>query len=101
MKKIKIKFKQNVNPLFADEVMVGIGVKATKRNERIEKEGYVRLGFIDMAKKEVFAEVILSRITAKALVEILKKNLEKLEKELKSEKVPKIETKESEFNYIG
>lgn len=103
MKKIKIAFKKDSNPLFADEVMVGVIVKTRKINGNVEKEGYIRLGFIDMAKRQVFAEIVLSKITAMALLKILKQNLEKLEKELKSKKIQKfaIETSKTELNYIG
>lgn len=79
-------------PLFADEVMLGVTLKASKEKDetgRIKKEGHVRLGFIDVMRGQMIAEVVLSSMTAKALLEILDKNLKKLDEELKSGEPPK------------
>jgi len=81
-----------VKPLFADEVMVGVSIKASKdRDEkgRIEKEGHIRLGFIDVMKGQMITEVVLSPMTAKALLKVLGDNLKKLDEELKSGEPPK------------
>jgi len=82
-----------IKPLFADEVMVGITLKASKeRNEKgkIEKEGHVKLGFIDTVRGQFVAEVVISPMTAKGLMKILGDNLKKLDEELKSGELPKI-----------
>jgi len=103
-KKIKIQFKATSNPLFADEVIVGTMVKAVKTREELKKDGYIRLGFVDMTKRQVFSEIVLSPLTAKALIKILDENLKKLDIELKSKELPKqpIETKKTtELTYIG
>jgi len=95
-----------VRPLFADEVMVGVTVKASKEKGekgRIEKEGHVRLGFIDVMKGQMIAEVVLSSMTAKALLKILDDNLKKLDEELKSEELPKrveVRATTEELGYI-
>ena len=57
-----------------------------------------------MAKKQIFAEIVLSPITAKALLKILDDNLKRLEEELKTKELPKapIEVaKTEELTYIG
>jgi hypothetical protein len=104
-KEVKIELKATSNPLFADEVIVGTIIKGAKTKEgEMEKDGYIRLGFIDMAKRQVFAEIVLSPITAKALVKILDENLKKLENELKSKELPKAPmevAKTEELTYIG
>jgi len=95
-----------VKPLFADEVMLAVTLKASKEKDekgRIKKEGHVRLGFIDAMKGQMIAEVVLSSMTAKALLKILDENLEKLDKELESEEPPKeivATTKTEEIGYI-
>lgn len=104
-KKMKIELKATSTPLFADEVIVGTIIKAAKTKEgEIKKDGYIRFGFIDMAKGQIFAEVILSPITAKALLKILDDNLKKLDEELKSKELPKKPmevAKTEELTYIG
>lgn len=86
--------------------MVGVTVKASKEKDekgRIEKEGHVRLGFIDMMKGQMIAEVVLSSMTAKALLKILADNLKKLDEELKSKEPPKqvkVATTTEEIGYI-
>lgn len=81
-----------VKPLFADEVVLGVTLKASKERDekgRIEKEGHVRFGFVDVMRGQIIAEVVLSSMTAKALLKILGDNLKKLDDELKSEEPPK------------
>ena len=102
--KVKIQLKSTTNPMFADEVVVGMMVKAVKRGEEIKKDAYIRLGFVDMTKRQVFSEIVLSPLTAHALVRILEENLKKLEEELSSKEMPKqpvTTRKTEELTYIG
>lgn len=93
-------------PLFADEVVLGVSVKASKEKDekgRIEKEGHMRFSFIDAIRGQIIAEVVLSSMTAKALLKILDRNLKKLDEELKSEEPPKgiaATTTTEELEYI-
>lgn len=100
----KIQLKTTAKPMFADEVIVGTMIKAMKQKDEVTKEAHVRLGFIDMTKREIFDEVILSPMTAKALVKILSENLSKLDEQMASKEIPKqpIQTKKTEeLTYIG
>ena len=105
MERKKLELKAKGNPWFADEVAVLKGVKAIKEGNKVRKEGFIRLGFIDMVKREVFAEIVLMPSTVKALIELLKRNLEELEKELESNeiKLPKATkiSKTEDLTYIG
>jgi hypothetical protein len=100
----RIKLKSVSIPVFADEVIVGRVVKAVKEGEEIKKDGYIRIGFIDMTKGQIFSEIVLSPLTAKAMIKILNENLAALEEEMKSKELPKkpLETKGTEeLTYIG
>jgi len=99
-----LELKTKGNPLFADEVAVLKGVKAIKEGNKVKKEGFIRLGFIDMVKKEVFVEIVLMPSTVRALIELLKRNLEELEKELENKEInlPKSDvSKTGNLTYIG
>ena len=101
---MKIQLNATSNPLFADEVIVGTMIKAVRDSKGIKKDAYIRLGFVDMAKRQIFTEIILSPLTAKALIKILNENLNKLDEELASKELPKqpIRTKKTEeLTYIG
>lgn len=103
-KQMKIEIKATSKPMFADEVVVGRVVKAVKEGEEIKKDGYIRIGFIDMTKRQVFSEIVLSPLTAKAMIKILDENIAAIEEEMKSKELPKkpIEaTKTEELTYIG
>lgn len=104
MEEKKIELKAVAKPLFADEVVVGRVVKAVKEGEEVKKDGYIRIGFIDMTKRQVFSEIVLSPLTAKAMIKILGENITALEEEMKSKELPKkpIEaSKTEELTYIG
>ena len=51
---MKFRLKATSNPLFADEVIVGTMVKARKVGNDVRKDGYIRIGFIDMTKNKYF-----------------------------------------------
>lgn len=101
---MKFRLKATSNPLFADEVIVGTMVKARKVGNDVRKDGYIRIGFIDMTKKQIFSEIVLSPLTAKAFLKILSENVAKLEEELKSKEMPKkpiVGRKTEKLTYIG
>ena len=87
-------------PTFADEVMVSFVIKRTKDNS--EKDAVVRLSFVDSLRKEIVSDIVVSPITAKAMITILQKTAEKLELVL-SGKIGKFERKPKmdETTYIG
>jgi hypothetical protein len=94
----------SIKPMFADEVMVSVGMKAVKDEKgKIKKEGVVRIGFIDMVRGQLLGEFILTPITANAFLRVLSANLKKLDEELKSEKLPEkpIIKEEGTISYIG
>ncbi len=91
-----------VKPLFADEVMLGITVKATKTEDGvIKKEGLIRLSFLDVVRGQLLSEVVITPTTAKSLAKILNNDLKRMDKELKSKKLPeKPLVKEETTGYI-
>ena len=97
--------KMEIPPLFADEVIVVTPVKAVKHGKKVEKEGHVVLIFVDMLTQKAVARIVLSKNTAKSLKRVLSRVLTKLERDLKSERIPatKIELEEAKQNsrYIG
>ncbi len=89
-KKIQIReTPSTVTPVFADEAMVGISIKAVSKEGDVKKEGVVRLGFIDVLRGQMVAEIVLLPETAKALHRALEATLKKLDEELKSKEIPK------------
>ena len=95
MPQIKVS-QSKTPPIFADEVMVSFVVKRDKEGKR--KEGVVRLSFIDTMRKEVISDIVLTPVTAQALMKILENSLKKLDNALKG----KLEKKEEEATtYIG
>jgi len=91
-----------VKPLFADEVMLGTMVKSIKGKDGVKKDGMVKLCFIDMIRKQILVEVVITPITAEALSNLLNDKLKELDKELKSKKMPEkpIVKKEEVTGYI-
>lgn len=82
-KQVNINIDPTIKPLFADEVAVVSSVKQNNKEDK-EKEGNLSLIFIDTFSQKAVARVVLSRITAKALVGILKKAIEELDKKVKT-----------------
>ena len=96
----------NMKSYFADEVLISANVKARKIKKNIDKEGFVRLLFLNMTNHEPVSEIVLSRFTAERLLFSLKDALGKLEKEMKSKKMPskkvfKPSKKKTSLNYMG
>lgn len=81
--------QSKVKPWFADEVLISANIKARKNKKSVDKEGYVRLLFLNMVNKEPISEIVLSRFTAEKLSLALKESLGKLEKEMKKKDLPK------------
>jgi len=84
--------KAKETPVYADEVMVAVQFKASRRKEgkkeKIEKEAHVNLFFVDMFTKRPVARVVLSRFTAQGLWKVLGDNLANIDKEMSSDKLP-------------
>ena len=90
-----------VKPLFADEVMLGITVKATQTEDGVKKEGLIRLSFLDVVRGQLLTEVVITPATAKSLSKILNNDLKRMDEELKSKKLPeKTLIKEETTGYI-
>ena len=102
---IKNKISESkIKPLFADEILISANIKARKKKKTIEKEGLVRLLFLSITNNEPVSEIVLSRFTAERLAFSLVDSLKKLEKELKSKKMPKqkvIKSGKKKLNYMG
>lgn len=96
----KMKVKRNpflVKPIFANEVLLVCEVKGDKKAKKAD--GFMRLIFTDAGGNAV-SEVVLSRITAKALSEILAKNVKLLERKIEEVK-KKGKEKSISPHYIG
>lgn len=75
--------------LFAEEFAVGVSVRVAaidKKGKKVRKEGIVKIFFLDAATQKVISEIALTSITAKALAEVLMKNVSNLEKDLANDK---------------
>ncbi|MCS7123004.1 MAG: hypothetical protein RMJ17_00275 [Candidatus Aenigmarchaeota archaeon] len=79
-KEIQLNIPTDVKPLFADDILVSLRVKADKD----EKEVYVNLKFFVIEGKRVVADVTISKITAKSLLAILTNQLSKAEEKTSS-----------------
>ena len=104
--KKKIQLQPKSPPLFADEVLVQSGIKYNPdKKARFRKSGVIRLGFLDMRTRSVISDVVMSPITAENLFRILGEHIVKLDKNLKSKKMPKMPQKTatptSTQSYIG
>lgn len=86
----KIQLQSKAPPLFADEVLVQSGMKYNPdKKAKFRKTGNIRLGFLDMRTRSVIADIVLSPITAENLHRILGEHIVKLDKRMKSKKMPK------------
>ncbi|MBI5355609.1 MAG: hypothetical protein HZB68_04105 [Candidatus Aenigmarchaeota archaeon] len=99
MKEMKVKPSGS---MYAEEVMVINTIKSEKNGEDVNKQGFMRLTFVDTLSGKAVADVTVSSITARALHKILSENIAKMEKDLKSKDAPEqiVESKES-TTYIG
>ena len=89
--------------LFADEVLFFPVMKGRKEKNRIVKEANIKLAFIDMDTRQPVAKVVLSYLTARSLCEGLGRQLQQIEKELKSKEFGKerVKPKIPDTRYIG
>lgn len=83
--------KSDIKQLFADDVVVITPVKAVKEGKKIQKEGHVVFIFMDMLSQQPVAKIAMSKTTADSLKNIMVKVMTKLEKDLKSNEMPKPE----------
>ncbi len=92
--KKKIQLQPKSLPLFADEVLVQSGIKYNPdKKARFRKSGVIRLGFLDMRTRSVISDIVMSPITAENLCRILGEHIVKLDKRMKSKKMPKMPAK--------
>lgn len=106
MQKKQINIDPSAKPLFADEVVVAHTVKQEKdKKGKISKEGYVTLLFVDALSNRAMSRITMSKTTAKTLAQILHRDVENLEKELKSKKAMKapvtVKGTSESSSYIG
>ena len=85
-------------PVFADDIMISFIVK--KEKDGGAKDAMVRISFVDSLRKEIISDVVISPITARALVQVLSKTNEKL-KDSVSGKYQVKKSPEAETTYIG
>lgn len=94
--------ESNVKPYFADEILISANIKARKTKKSVEKEGMIRLLFMNITNNEPISEIVLSRFTAERLLLSLNDSLKKLDKELKNKKMPNQKViKGKKLNYMG
>ena len=80
----------DIKPIFADEVALAAQVKASKGDKgSIEKEGIVRLIFVDAMKHQSVGEFVISRNTARGLAKALQETMANIEKQLADKSMPK------------
>ena len=99
---MKQKYNSRVNAVFGDEVMVSFMLKKARESE--EKDGMIRVSFLDTSRKEIVADVVLSPITSKALGNMLLGATKKLEDALAGKRVEGLKPavqKQEETTYIG
>jgi uncharacterized protein (UPF0264 family) len=91
------KIPSRTKPTFADEVMVSFVIKSSKDSKR--RDAVVRMGFVDSLRKEIVSDVVVSPVTAEAMISILQVTVKKMNDSLAG----KIEKKavEESANYIG
>jgi len=83
-------------PIFGDEVFVSFTLKKTKDGKR--KDVVIRLSFFDSMRKEIVADIIISPVTAEALVKILQGTLKKVDEVMKGKGIKR---DEESTTYIG
>lgn len=85
-------------PYFADEVMV---LRTVKSSGEKKKEGYLEFVFIDMTNQKPVSKIVVSPGTARAFAAIISKELEQLDREIKSKVKKQPKQQENENTYIG
>lgn len=96
------KFNSKVSAVFGDEVLVSFMLKKSREND--EKDGLIRIAFLDTARKEIVADVVLSPITAKTFGKMLLGATDKLKDALAGKKIEGMKPtkkKQEETTYIG
>jgi len=79
-----------LKPIFADGTALVMRIKSFRNDKgEIEKDGQVEIIFLDMLKQQPVGEYVISRNTARELIDGLVQNLTNLEKELASGDLPR------------
>ncbi|HDR53318.1 MAG TPA: hypothetical protein ENN60_01415 [archaeon] len=96
------RLESKVTPIFGDDVLVSMMVKKSRDGKK--KDGLIRVCFLDSARKEIVADVVMSPLTAEAMGNILMGSIKKLDDIMAGKKVdfPKPPVKkQDETTYIG
>lgn len=92
-------------PIFAHDVAISTIFRAEKTKKgKLKKESCTELVFFDGVKKQAIARIILPFGTLKALPELIRENVKKIRKEIKSKDLPvkkRVETKGTDASYLG
>ena len=98
---MKVEYDSSTPAVFGDEVMISFVLKKSRDGK--EKDGMVRVAFVDTSRKQIVADVVMSPITAKALSEILKGATQKLDDVLAGKRVRGLKPtrQQQETTYIG
>jgi len=88
--------QSKVKPVFGDEVFVSFTLKKSKDGKR--KDVVIRLSFVDSMRKEVVADVVVTPVTAEAMIKILQGTLKKVDEVMEGKEVKR---KEESATYIG
>ncbi len=106
MEKKQIQIHSRAVPVFADEAQVVAFMKGNKdKKAKFKKDGFVRMTFLDITRRQTVADVVISPVTAEVIMGIMTKQLEELNKAMKSKKMPKEKRmslgKTEDQRYIG
>lgn len=82
-----IQIKREVKPLFADNIGIELEIKSDKINLK-DKEFHTRLVFIDSKTLQTVSEVVISRLTARDLRNMLDDIIKKCDEIIKTGKLP-------------
>ena len=99
----QITIKRETKPFFADVVIVEGETKFNKKDVK-DRESYVRILFTDSKTAQVISEIVIPRLIAKDLQNLLGEIINKLEEMAKSGELPKqpIQAKsKTGLNYVG
>ena len=95
----------HILPIHADQIIIHQKIGVKKDGKGVKKIGHLRFWFIDGLVKRVMADVVIDPNLADSFLELMKKQVEILKKEMKSDKLPNPQkpatTGSKEMTYIG